>query len=95
MTNVCVQANAGPWVRLAEDTGAAVKWWRVSGEPPFATSIADLKGLLSDKTKIVALPHVSNVLGEVMDMHTVVRAVRSAPAGQRPLQCLYCCRSRC
>lgn len=42
----------------------------------------DLQQLLTDKTKIVALPHVSNLLGEVLDIAAVVRAVRDGPAGQ-------------
>lgn len=42
----------------------------------------DLHHLLSDKTKIVALPHVSNLLGEVLDIAAVVKAVRDGPAGQ-------------
>ncbi|KAL3161934.1 hypothetical protein ABBQ38_009016 [Trebouxia sp. C0009 RCD-2024] len=75
------EANAGPWVRLAEETGAVVKWWRVKECPPFSTSMEDLQQLLTDKTKIVALPHVSNLLGEVLDIAAVVRAVRDGPAG--------------
>lgn len=91
MSSVCLihpqrllllQANAGPWVRLAEETGAVVKWWRVKECPPFSTSMEDLQQLLTDKTKIVALPHVSNLLGEVLDIAAVVRAVRDGPAGQ-------------
>jgi selenocysteine lyase/cysteine desulfurase len=78
----CMQANAGPWVRLAEETGALVKWWRVSDTPPFSTSLSDLKKLLSDKTKIVAFPHVSNLLGEVVDVAAAVKMIRAGPAGQ-------------
>lgn len=77
-----MQANAGPWVRLAEETGAQVLWWWVSDHPPFSTSISDLKNLLSNKTKIVALPHVSNLLGEVVDVDAVVKAIRQGPAGE-------------
>ena len=85
------QANAGPWWRLAEETGAVVKFWRVKDGPPFTTSIDDLQQLLSGKTKIVALPHVSNLLGEVYDVAAVVRAVRSSPAGQ--CTCMMYCSS--
>ena len=81
MERLIMQANAGPWVRLAQETGSTVKWWRVSAEPPFATSMDDLKGLLTDKTRIVAVPHVSNMLGEVLDLDTAVQLVRSGPAG--------------
>ena len=80
---VLFQANAGPWVRLAEETGALVKWWRVKEGPPFSTSMNNLQELLTAKTKIVALPHVSNLLGEVMDVAAVVKAVRNSPAGQQ------------
>lgn len=86
------QANAGPWWRLAEETGAVVKFWRVRDSPPFSTSIDDLQQLLSDKTKIVVLPHVSNLLGEVYDVAAVVRAVRSSPAGHCTLL-VDCCTS--
>ncbi|DBB10346.1 TPA: hypothetical protein ACH3X3_001906 [Trebouxia sp. C0006] len=75
------EANAGPWVRLAEETGALVKWWRVSDSPPFSTSLSDLKKLLSSKTKIVAFPHVSNLLGEVVDVGAAVKMIRAGPAG--------------
>ena len=47
----------------------------------------DLQSLLSNKTKIVALPHVSNLLGEVLDMAAVVKAVRNSPAGKVAVQC--------
>ena len=80
-TLLLLQANAGPWVRLAEETGAVVKWWRVKGEPPFSTSTDEFQQLLTEKTKIVALPHVSNLLGEVLNVAAVVKAVRNCPAG--------------
>ena len=41
-----------------------------------------MKKLLSDKTKIVAFPHVSNLLGEVVDVGAAVKMIRAAPAGQ-------------
>jgi len=77
-------------VRLAEETGATVKWWRVLAGEPFSTSMSDLKSLLSEKTKIVALPHVSNLLGEVYDMDAVVKTIRAAPAGDWLNFVLFC-----
>ena len=68
-------------MRLAEETGATVKWWKVREAPACASSVDDLKDLLSSKTRLVALPHVSNILGEVMDVAAVVKAVRDGPAG--------------
>ena len=81
MEAASLQANAGPWVRLAEETGAVVKWWKAREAPACVSLVEDLQQLLSDKTRIVALPHVSNILGEVMDVAAIVKAVRSGPAG--------------
>eukprot|EP00891_Asterochloris_glomerata_P007304 jgi/Astpho2/7304/e_gw1.00113.67.1_t len=77
------EANAGPWVRLAQETGAVVKWWRVQRRPPFATPLGDLKDLLSSRTRIVAVPHVSNILGEILDVPAMMEIIRSSLAGSR------------
>lgn len=79
----CHEANAGPWVRLADDVGATVKWWGVSPEPPHASSFQELGTLLSERTKIVAVTHLSNLLGAILDVRKVVRTVRESPAGAR------------
>lgn len=43
------EANIGPWVRLAEDTGAQLKWWSFDRSPPFSSSLDDLPFLLTAK----------------------------------------------
>ncbi|KAK9808392.1 hypothetical protein WJX73_010186 [Symbiochloris irregularis] len=72
------EANTGPWVRLAEETGAQLKVWKVRPEVPFSSSIEDLEALLSPRTRVVAMVHVSNVLGAVQDVGRIQRAVRKA-----------------
>jgi cysteine desulfurase family protein (TIGR01976 family) len=59
------EANAGPWARLA-DRGFIVRTWPMD---PDTTELRldDLRPLLSDRTRIVAFPHVSNILGRVED----------------------------
>ena len=59
------EANAGPWVRAAARAGAAVKVWEVDRETLRTAPIDTLVAVLSPNTKIVAFPHVSNLLGEV------------------------------
>ena len=57
------EANAGAWRRLA-DKGIKVVEWHVHPE----TGILDthtLKGLFTDRTRMVAYPHCSNVIGDV------------------------------
>jgi len=45
----CHEANAGPWVRLAEATGATLVWWRVRDGPAAESSLDDLAALLSPR----------------------------------------------
>lgn len=63
------EANVGPWVRL-EKHGMKVKWWQLDPES-ITTPIAGLESLLTERTKILAFPHVSNLLGEILDVKAI------------------------
>ncbi len=73
------EANAGCWHRLAAATGATLREWQadpVSGR----LSIDDLKLLLSDKTKLLAFTHCSNVVGEIHDAAAITKLAQSVGA---------------
>ena len=72
------EANAGAWAKLAKQ-GVVVKTWKVDPET-FGCSLESLAGLLSDRTKLVAFPHVSNLLGEVVDVKSITELVHAAGA---------------
>ena len=57
------EANAGAWRRLA-DRGIKIVEWHVDSETGLL-SLEDLDGLFSDRTKMVAFPHCSNVIGHI------------------------------
>jgi selenocysteine lyase/cysteine desulfurase len=57
------EANAGAWRRLA-DRGMNVVEWHVDRETGLL-NVETLKGLFSKRTKMVAFPHCSNVIGHV------------------------------
>ena len=57
------EANAGAWRRLAE-RGMKIVEWHVDREKGLL-SIADLKRLFTTRTKMVAFPHCSNVIGHI------------------------------
>ncbi|MCH2162216.1 MAG: cysteine desulfurase-like protein [Phycisphaerales bacterium] len=63
------EANVGPWLRLAE-RGAVIRWWDVNPETG-SLDLEDLAALLGERTRIVAFPHVSNLLGEIVDARAV------------------------
>lgn len=78
------ESNFGPWARLAK-FGVEIKTWKISGATMFGEQvesvmspqrIAALKSLLNDRTRIVAFPQVSNILGEVVDAAAIIRIVR-------------------
>jgi len=57
------EANAGAWRRL-EDRGIKVIEWHVHKDTGLL-SLDELEGLFSDRTKMVAYPHCSNVIGHI------------------------------
>ena len=72
------EANVGPWVRL-ERVGVKVRWWEVDPRT-FESPIDALAGLLSDRTALVAFPHVSNLLGGVFDVQAITKLAHAAGA---------------
>jgi cysteine desulfurase family protein (TIGR01976 family) len=72
------EANVGPWVRL-EKAGAEIVWWPV--DPGAAECPLDvLAELVTENTALVALPHVSNLLGGIVDLPEVVRIAHGVGA---------------
>ncbi|MFG1411057.1 MAG: cysteine desulfurase [Rhizobiales bacterium 24-66-13] len=64
-------ANIVPWHFLRERQGAVIKWAPVDDEGNFL--LDEFEKLLSDRTKIVAITQMSNVLGTVVPVKDVVR----------------------
>jgi len=63
VTNVGHEANVGPWADL-EKHGIVVKTWSINHET-LALHLADLERLMTERTKLVAITHVSNILGDI------------------------------
>ena len=72
------EANLGPWKRLAH-RGVRLRWWRVDPERRDCP-LEDLDELLNDRTALVCLPHVSNLLGAIADLPEVVRKAHAVGA---------------
>ncbi len=78
VTNQDHEANSGAWRRLAE-FGVEVKEWQVDVETG-RLHLGTLKPLLSEKTKIVAFPHCSNIVGEINPVEEIVDLIHSVGA---------------
>jgi cysteine desulfurase/selenocysteine lyase len=64
-------ANIVPWHFLRERQGAVIKWAPVDDDGNFL--IDEFEKLLTDRTKMVAITQMSNVLGSVVPVKEVVR----------------------
>ena len=80
-------ANLVPWQQLCARTGARLRWFGVTDEGRL--DLAALDTLVTERTKLVAFTHQSNVLGTVNPVATLVRRAREVGA----LTLVDCCQS--
>ena len=63
-------ANLIPWQQLAARTGTTLSWFAVTPEGRLDLSAID--SIITEKTKVVALTHQSNVLGTINPLDAIV-----------------------
>jgi cysteine desulfurase / selenocysteine lyase len=71
-------ANLVPWQQLCERTGAMLRWLEVTPEGRLDTDHLD--ELITERTKIVAVTHQSNVTGTIPPVFEIVRAAHEKGA---------------
>ena len=69
VTNQDHEANISPWRRLSE-VGAKIIEWKINSETA-ELELETFKKLLSNKTKIVAVTHCSNIVGTVNSLKKI------------------------
>ena len=101
ITRLDHDANISPWLLLARDTGAVVRWVDIR-EKDCTLDMADLEAQITSRTKIVAAGYASNAVGTINDVKTIVEmahtvgalayidAVQYAPHGPIDVQALGC-----
>lgn len=62
-------SNLVPWQRVAQETGATLRLVRLTDDGTL--DLEDYRGLLSPRTKVVAVAHASNVLGTISDLGVI------------------------
>ena len=71
-------ANIVPWQLVAQQTGAKIKAVSVDDHGNF--DINDLEKMITEKTKIISVPHVSNVLGTIFPVKEISKLAHKANA---------------
>lgn len=79
VTRMDHDGNISPWLAMAEDRGATVRWL------PFDTTTWNIEpkaldNVLSNKTRIVALNYASNLTGSINDVAALVERIHAAGA---------------
>lgn len=101
VTRLDHDANVWPWVMMAEDTGAQVRWADVDMET-CTLDMDHLQSLINERTRLVAVGYASNAVGTINDIKTIVGwakavgaysyidAVQYAPHGLIDVKTLDC-----
>ena len=79
VTRLDHDANVRPWVQAAHRAGASVRWAEMdaaTGELP----VAQFAGLLTDRTRLVAVTAASNAIGTRPDVPAITALARAAGA---------------
>ena len=78
LTKMEHHSNLVPWQLLAERTGAVLRFADVT--PEGRLDLSDLAGLLSERTRLAAVTHVSNSLGVINPVREIADLVHAAGA---------------
>lgn len=71
-------ANLVPWQELCARTGAVLRWIPVGDDGRL--DLTDLDTIVTERTKVLAFGHVSNVTGAIAPVETLVAAARRVGA---------------
>ncbi len=78
LTDLEHHSNLVPWQMLAQRTGASLRYLEITDQG--LLDFTQLQDVLTEKTKLVAITHVSNVLGTINPIQSVVDAAHAAGA---------------
>jgi cysteine desulfurase/selenocysteine lyase len=71
-------ANLIPWQQLSDRVGAKLTWLPITNEGRL--DFSKIAQVISEKTKIVAITHESNVFGTIVPVSQIVKAARAVGA---------------
>lgn len=78
VTNCDHEANIGPWINM-QKAGIIIKSWKINQET-LELHLEDLEKLMTEKTRLVAFTHASNVLGTINPVKDITSFVHERGA---------------
>ena len=79
VTRLDHDANVSPWLAMAEDRGATVRWAEIH-DKDCTLDMADLASKINQNTKLVAVGYASNAVGTINPVKEIVRLAHAAGA---------------
>ena len=79
LTGMDHEGNVAPWLRMAEDRNVTVRWLPFNRDT-WQLEPDDLKPLLNDKTRLVALNYASNLTGSINPIGALAALAKHAGA---------------
>lgn len=62
-------SNVLPWIKLSEEIGIVIKYMDLDSE--YSLTVDSVRSSITDKTKVISIAHVTNVIGDVRDIYTI------------------------
>ena len=62
-------SNILPWIRLSEEIGIVIKYMELDSN--YELTLDSVKKSITDKTKVISIAHVTNVIGDVRDVESI------------------------
>ena len=67
-------SNVLPWIKLAEKKGIVIKYMDLDED--YSLKLESVKKSITDKTKVISIAHVTNVIGDVRDIEGIGKICR-------------------
>ena len=62
-------SNVLPWIKLSEEKGIVIKYMDLDDN--YSLSVKSVLNSITDRTKVISIAHVTNVIGDVRDIHSI------------------------
>ena len=67
-------SNVLPWLKLSEEIGIVVKYAELDSD--MELTVKNIEKAITEKTKVISIAHVTNVIGDVRDIATIGKMCR-------------------
>ena len=62
-------SNVLPWIKLSEEKGIVIKYIDLDND--YSLTVENVRKSITDKTKVISIAHVTNVIGDVRDIESI------------------------